>query len=106
MNVLGSKIHLQELNNIFEQAPVTIRIIRAENYIVEFANEYYLKIVGKSADIIGKPLFETFPELITQGIKPLIDNVFKTGIPYFGREFPVDIFKNNASTATLPGSFS
>ena len=97
MNVLGSKIHLQELNNIFEQAPVTIRIIRAENYIIEFANEHYLKIVGKSADIIGKPLFETFPELITQGIKPLIDNVFKTGIPYFGREFPVDIFKNNAT---------
>ena len=87
---------LQELNNIFSQAPVTIRIIRAENYIVEFANEYYLKIVGKSADIIGKPLFETFPELITQGIKPLIDKVFETGVPYFGKEFPVDIFKDNA----------
>ena len=96
MTVLDSKIHLQELNNIFAQAPVTIRIIRAENYIVEFANEYYLKIVGKSADIIGKPLFETFPELITQGIKSIIDTVFETGIPYFGKDFPVDIFKNNA----------
>lgn len=89
-------LHLQKLNNIFSQTPVTIRIIRVENYIVEFANEYYLKIVGKSKDIIGKPLFETFPELITQGIKSIIDKVFETGNPYFGKEFPVDIFKNNA----------
>ena len=50
-------LHLQKLNNIFSQTPVTIRIIRVENYIVEFANEYYLKIVGKSKDIIGKPFY-------------------------------------------------
>lgn len=90
-------LHLQKLNNIFSQAPVTIRIVRAESYIVEFAYEYCLKIVGKSTDIIGKPLFETFPELITQGIKSIIDKVFETNIPYFGKEFPVDIFKNNIS---------
>ena len=97
MKVLNSNLHLQDLNNIFSQAPVNIRIIRAEDYIIDFANEYYLNVVGKNKDIIGKPLFEIFPELVIQGIKPIIDQVFETGTPYFGKEFPVDIFKHNTS---------
>ena len=63
MNISESKIYLEELNNIFSQAPMTVRIISAKDYIVEFANDYYLELVGKNADIIGKPLFETFPEV-------------------------------------------
>lgn len=94
MNVLESNIYLEELNNVFSQAPVSIRIIRAEDYIVEFANDYYLDLVNKEADIIGKPLFEIFPELISQGLKTIIDNVFATGIPYVGKEFPLTTIKN------------
>ena len=97
MNISESKIYLEELNNIFSQAPMTVRIISAKDYIVEFANDYYLELVGKNADIIGKPLFETFPELISQGLKKIIDNVFATGIPYIGKEFPLLIIKNDVA---------
>ena len=101
MKVLNSNLHLQDLNNIFSQAPVNIRIIRAEDYIIDFANEYYLNVVGKNKDIIGKPLFEIFPELVIQGIKPIIDQVFETGTPYFGKEFPVDILKTMYQKNTI-----
>ena len=97
MNVSESNLYLEKLNNVFSQAPVTIRIINAKDYVIEFANDYYLEIVGKDKAIIGKSLFETFPELITQGFKTIIDKVFETGVPYFGKEFPVDIIKNNVS---------
>lgn len=95
MNISESKKYLEELNNVFSQAPMTVRIISAKDYIVEFANDFYLDIVGKKSDIIGKSLFETFPELISQGIKEIIDNVFATGVPYIGKEFPLYIIKNN-----------
>ena len=95
MNILESKKYLEELDNVFSQAPMTVRIISAKDYIVEFANDFYLGLVGKKSDIIGKSLFETFPELISQGIKEIIDNVFATGVPYIGKEFPIYVIKNN-----------
>ena len=97
MNISESKIYLEELNNVFLQAPMTIRIISAKDYMVEFANDYYLDIVGKKSDIIGKSLFETFPEFISQGIKEIIDNVFESGVPYIAKEFPIYVLKNNVA---------
>ena len=97
MNISKSNTYSTELDNLFSQAPVTIRIIRARDYIVEFANEHYLDLVDKKTDIIGKSLFETFPELINQGLKTIIDQVFETGVPYIGKEFPLEIVKNKVS---------
>ena len=97
MNLLEPNPYLEELNNIFSQAPVSIQLINVEDYIIEFANESYLNFVDKKADIIGKPLFEIFPELIPQGIKTMLDKVIETGTPYVGKEFPLTIIKNSVA---------
>ena len=97
MNLLESNPYLEELNTIFSQAPVSIQIINAEDYIIDFANDSYLNLVDKKANIIGKPLFEIFPELISQGIKTIIDKVIKTGTPYVGKEFPLTIIKSTVA---------
>ncbi len=68
--------------NIFKQAPVAIVIFRGSNFLIEFANDFYLQILGKSNHIIGKPLFESFPELKNQGLKKILENILQTGIPY------------------------
>ena len=95
MDLSESNIHAQELTNLFSQAPVNIRIIRAKDYVVEFTNNYHSDPVGKKMDIVGKSLFEVFPELIHQGIKTIIDHVFETGVPYVGKEFPINITTNS-----------
>ncbi len=97
MNVLASNTYLEDLNNVFSQAPMSIKIIRAKDYIVEYANKHYLNLVDKKVDIIGKPLFETFPELSPQGIKTIIDKVFETGESYIGKEFPLTIIRDKVS---------
>ncbi|MEP6806690.1 MAG: PAS domain S-box protein [Flavobacterium sp.] len=74
-----------------KQAPVGITILRGSNYMVEMANEAYLKLVGKEeSTFTGKPLFESLPET-EEIVTPLLEGVITTGIPYHGNEARVPI---------------
>ncbi len=80
--------------NIFKQAPVAIVIFRGADFSIEFANDFYLQILGKSSNIIGKPLFESYPELENQGLKEILDNIMQTGIPYNINEHELFVERN------------
>lgn len=74
-----------------QQAPIGITIFRGPLFIVEMANETYLEIVGRmEQDFVGKPLFTVMPE-VEPSVGPLLYRVLKTGIPYYGSEFPVTL---------------
>jgi PAS domain S-box-containing protein len=84
----------RNLRSIILQAPVSIAIFGGENYIVEIVNSRALSLWGRSEkEIIHKPILEAMPELNEQGIKELLDNVYKTGKSFFATEFPVQILK-------------
>ncbi len=86
---------LQEKNiyDAFMQSPVAIGILRGEDYVIEFANEFYLNILAKDKTIIGKPLFTSFPELIPQGIKEFMDNVVENKVAKHIAEHEFSILK-------------
>ena len=73
--------HFLELDmySILMQSPVAMCIFRGNQYIIDFANDFYLQILGKTHDIVGKPLFESFPELEDQGIKKNFEQVIESG---------------------------
>lgn len=92
IQIARTRSHLSTLlKHVFEQTPAAITIIRKENYIVEFANDLYLEIVDRGRDFIGRSLFDSLPELRNQGIRELLDNVMRTGIPHRGEELMIDI---------------
>jgi PAS domain S-box-containing protein len=77
--------------SMIEQAPMGVAIFMGEEFIIELANKTYLEIVDRKAeDVLYKPMFEVMPEVET-ALKPLITNVLKTGEPYHGNEFPVQL---------------
>ncbi|OSZ81074.1 hypothetical protein CAP36_07510 [Chitinophagaceae bacterium IBVUCB2] len=83
----------KRFRNTVKQAPVGITILRGADYMVEMANEAYLELVGREeTTFVGKPLFESLPE-VKEVVGSLLDNVFKTGIPYHGNEVAVPINK-------------
>lgn len=83
----------KRFKEIVKQAPLGIAIFRGENYLTELVNDSYLEITDKKEnDIIGVPLFESLPELIST-IKPLFDQVYVSGTPFYGNEFPVTLKK-------------
>lgn len=77
-----------------QQAPVAIAIFRGRDYVAEMANEAYLELIDRKEDeLIGHPLFESLPE-VKEIVKPLLDGVFNTGIPFHGNEIAAPIKRN------------
>ena len=73
------------------QAPVGICILKGSEFIVETANEAYLQIVDKTSNaFVGKPLFESLPE-VAGAVGHLLTGVLQTGKPFHGTEFPITI---------------
>ncbi|MRX38034.1 PAS domain-containing protein [Flavobacterium sp. LC2016-23] len=93
LNLAKKKIEESDkrFRNTVKQAPVGITILRGRNYMVEMANEAYLKLVGREeADFVGRPLFDSLPE-VRATVNSLLEGVLKTGTPYHGNEAPVPI---------------
>ncbi|HZF65829.1 MAG TPA: PAS domain-containing protein, partial [Chitinophagaceae bacterium] len=80
--------------NLFMQAPVTIAIVKGDDYVIELANESMQKVWGRGKEVIGKPLLKAIPELEGQGFIERLDEVRKTGIPYYAYESPATILHN------------
>ncbi|RFZ90763.1 PAS domain S-box protein [Mucilaginibacter conchicola] len=74
--------------NMIMQAPVAISLVTGRNLVVEAANERVLNIWGRTDEIIGMPLIEALPELQGQEFLRLLDDVFTTGVEYYGTEAP------------------
>ena len=91
------KLRLSELNLklMILQAPIAISILRGPEYMVEIANKYALELWGRTEeDVLNQPVFDAMPELLTQGIKELIDDVFYTGNRFSTTELPVQLMRN------------
>ncbi len=84
----------QQLYNLFMAAPVAIAILRGKEQRFELANSSYLEIAGKS-DIVGKTIYEAFPELSDKGIPELLDKVFTTGEQFVGNEYEVELVRSD-----------
>jgi PAS domain-containing protein len=81
----------KRFRNTVRQAPVGITILRGPEYVVEMANEAYLKIIDKNEEsFVGRPLYVSLPE-VKESVSALLDNVLKTGIPFHGIEVPVPL---------------
>ncbi|MEP7127932.1 MAG: PAS domain-containing protein, partial [Chitinophagales bacterium] len=92
---LYEKELLARFQNFVMHAPVAICILKGADYIMELANDFYLQIMGKGQEIIGKSLLQSFPEFKDQGIKELLDGVMKSGKPFHGNEWEVQVARNN-----------
>ncbi|KQT86036.1 PAS domain-containing protein [Aurantimonas sp. Leaf443] len=72
-----------EFRRLFLQAPGLIAIMTGPEHVVTFANEAYQRFVGRE-DLVGRPIREALPELVTQGFVDLMDRVVKGGEPIAG----------------------
>ncbi|HEV7333069.1 MAG TPA: PAS domain-containing protein [Flavisolibacter sp.] len=70
----------QNFRLLVEQAPVAMNVVRGPKYVMEIINPSMLEILGKKKeDILNKPVFESMPELRSQGFEALLHYVYKTG---------------------------
>ncbi len=91
--ILSSAIEEAErkFRNTVMQAPVGIVLLKGPQFVVEMANANYLQLVDQKEEaFVGKPLFDSLPE-VKEIVDPLLTNVLKTGIPYYADELQISL---------------
>ena len=79
----GLKEHV--LENVLQKTPFGFSLVN-EDYIFEFANDEWLNIVQKKrADILGKKMFDVFPETKGQ-LLSIFDDVKINKQPFYSPE--------------------
>ncbi|MFY9791636.1 MAG: PAS domain-containing protein [Candidatus Sulfotelmatobacter sp.] len=75
-----------QLRELFKQAPAGIAILSGPEHRWSFANTTYCKIVGRSREhLLNCTIRESLPELAGQGFFELLDQVYRSGVPYVGK---------------------
>ena len=90
----------ERLRALFEVSPAVIAVLRGQDLVIELANARYLDSVGRSSDIIGKPLLEAVPELRGQGFDTLLRRVLDTGAPCHAKEALVRVERHRPGELT------
>lgn len=80
----------RRLHQFFEQAPGFVAVLAGEEHVFQMANMAYLQLVGRQ-DIIGNRVADALPEVVRQGFIDILDRVYASGEPYFGRREPVSL---------------
>jgi two-component system sensor histidine kinase VicK len=89
--------------SMIQQAPVAMCVLNTRDLIIESINERMLRIVGKTAAIIGLPFSIAIPELQNQPYLQLMDDVYTSGIPYYTNEVKAFLEHNGE---LVPGFFN
>ncbi|WP_166894108.1 ATP-binding protein [Massilia sp. CCM 8734] len=78
------------LRDLFNQAPGFIAVLAGEQHVFEMVNEAYYQLVGHR-ELVGKPVWEALPDVRGQGYEQLLDQVYRSGKPFVGRNLRVAV---------------
>jgi PAS domain-containing protein len=78
----------RRLRDLLMQAPSAIGITAGPQHRWVYVNEARAAMAGRAGveDFIGKTVRETYPELEGQPFFDLLDKVYRTGVPFHGKE--------------------
>lgn len=77
-------------HDMFRQAPAGIALLHGPGHLYEFANDAYLRLVGRE-DLVGRTVAEAIPEVVGQGYIGVLDQVYRSGEPFIGSSLTVKI---------------
>jgi signal transduction histidine kinase/CheY-like chemotaxis protein len=69
------------LTQMFEQAPTFMALLRGPEHRFDLANPSYLRLIG-DRQVVGRTLAEALPDAVAQGVVGILDDVYRTGVPY------------------------
>lgn len=79
----------RSLHDLVMQLPALVAIRRGPDHVYEMVNEMFRERVGRR-DVIGLPARLAHPEVAAQGMFDRLDDVYRTGETFHGRESRVD----------------
>lgn len=80
-----AEVQRQHLHGLFMQAPACIASLEGPELVFTLVNPSYQALVGERT-LLGLPLRQAWPELQGQPFFELLESVYRTGEPVYGRE--------------------
>ncbi|MFZ0274446.1 MAG: ATP-binding protein [Acidobacteriaceae bacterium] len=89
----AAELERLRLREILEHSPAAVGLLHGPEHRWVFVNDFYVRVTGRNSaqDFLGKTLRESLPELEGQGYLELLDQVFRTGEPFVGREAKAEL---------------
>lgn len=81
-----SKKNEQLFRSLIEESSVATCLFTGPDMVIEIANDIMIDFWAKGKSVMGKPLVEAVPELKNQPFVEILNEVYKTGIPYSSKE--------------------
>lgn len=75
-------------HQMFDDSPAFFALLRGPDYVFELANKAHLALLS-GREVIGQPIKNAVPEIVTQGYLDLLDHVYTTGEVVRGHGSPV-----------------
>jgi signal transduction histidine kinase len=94
----GSAGESEQLRLLFQKAPGFIAVLRLPGHVFEIANEAFLELLGRR-EVLGARLADALPEALEQGLARLLDEACRTGKPYVGRDYRLEL---NLEAGAMP----
>ncbi|MDP9088253.1 MAG: PAS domain-containing protein [Pseudomonadota bacterium] len=70
----------QRFEDLFEQAPTFIAVLRGPQHRIELANRNYRRLTGH-CDLVGRTVAEALPDAVGQDYLERLDQVYRSGKP-------------------------
>ncbi|HEX8330887.1 MAG TPA: PAS domain-containing protein [Hymenobacter sp.] len=80
----------ETLYQVFEQTPASVAILRGAEHRFDYVNPGYQGLFP-GRQLLGRPIAEALPETVDFGFIDLLNQVYRTGEPYFGNELPLQV---------------
>ena len=76
-------------NLLLMTSPFAFTIVKGKEMVVALINDSCKKVWNKNGQIEGRSLWEVLPELIDTPFPALLNEVYTTGIPFYGDELTI-----------------
>ncbi|MBP1647648.1 MAG: aphA [Bacteroidetes bacterium] len=90
----------QLLRAVIQHAPIGIGIMQGPEHLYIMDNPMFAPIVAGKGEIIGRTVREVFPE-VAERVVPLLDEVYRTGIPFHATNVPFRLSRNGRMEDTF-----
>ncbi|GAB3641655.1 PAS domain-containing sensor histidine kinase [Spirosoma arcticum] len=75
--------------SIIQQTPAATMVLHGDNYVIDQINDSMMAQMGQGETVIGKPLLTVMPELEGEFAWQQVQNTYRNGVSFDGREVPV-----------------
>jgi PAS domain-containing protein len=85
-----AELQRERFYDLLMQLPAHVAVHEGPDQVFTLINPYYQRL-APGRELLGTPIREAWPELVSQGILDVLDRVYHTGEPFVGAELPLQV---------------